>query len=768
MGMLLGADELGLTTHWRFRFVPFGFRADTTPGTVFVDVGGSLRPGIIDHHGGGDDECAASAVLSHREAVYNHMLGPWRARYLGGRARAGTTWQPTIVTHASPDWDSLVAIWLVVRLIEDGDFPEGAAALVAYAREVDQGRFRLAPDRDAVLAPHLAYLAMQHLAAGVRPVSDEKLLERGFGLLGTTLAAIRVATDRPASRPSAFHPGNPGATDWSRQPEFTDVATFLRADRDRFEEDRRSRSSERQHVELPVRGGQRTMQVPAWVAERPMKSALNKYWVRALGIPFLVCPYGGSDGPDAAASVSDPVYPRVVISLDPNWPPPASAREVSRPTLRGLGYALEKAETAKRATLGADALRDGPPRFPGGYCDNGDPWYDGRGHGGTIVDAPACGTRLPYRDVLGTVVGTRFWEVPLEASELTLVWTGATAGLSRRAGDGMPVQIPGAISPMRDYLHDSRDHLATLPSDLRQEPGFEVSARVRTFPDETCGSMTIVTVSSGPGATIEGLLRERDEVVRSLGGAPQHYTYARIRFSPHFSCDAEALPLVRSLLEETVDQLGGASKAGEIVLFNSRAVLVHAGVAGFDANDARSDLEVLLYCAFVNETLVSFSEELRLQLGPAPSLLDRVDTEGLMTRMLAFQTRYYQLEVSRLPRAHNLQAELWQALRISEHYAEAQAELERLAAVEARLAEKRASTAARILELFLAILAVAGVLQTVIAFFTLDASVRRLPALWVTIGGVLILSGGVLAGVAAFRRRRASLRRRAEPRGGPR
>ena len=763
MGLLLGANDLGLTTKWRFRFVPFGFRAESTPATVFVDVGGSPCAGVIDHHSGGSDECAASAVQARREAVYNHLLGPWLAKHPEGRVPAGTTWQPTIVTHASPDWDALVATWLVVSLVEEGDFPEGAAALVAYSREIDQGRFVLGSDPDAVLAPHLAYLAMQHLAVHGGPAADETTLERGFGLLRAILAAIKEAAGHPPRHPSAFRPGSPGATAWSTRPELSDVAQFLREDRARFEEDMHARSADCREIELPESGGQGTLRVPAWVARRPTKSALNKYWVRAAGAPLFVCPYEGRDSRGGAAESPDAVFPRVVVSLDPNWAEPAEDGPGRRPLLRGLGYALEKAEARKRKGLGADAERGGPPRFPGGYCDNRDPWYDGRGHGWTIVDAPACGSRLSYGEILHVVSAERFWEVPLESSELTLVWVGEKAGLTRAGGEGAAVAFPGMISTLRDYVNGTRDHPADLPAGLGPDTACQVSARIRSFPEATCGPMTIVTLRTGPGTTIEGLLRRRENIIRALGGAPQDYTYARIRFAPHFSDVAAATSLVRSLVEEDVVELDEISGGGEIVLFNSRALLVHSGKSGLVPDDVRSDPEVLLYCAFVNETLISFSEELSRQLGPAGDLLAGVDTEALQARMLAFQTRYYQLEVSRLPRGHALHAELWQALRLSEHYAEAQSELERLAAVEAGLADRRASAAARILELFLAILAVAGVLQTVIAFFTLDAAVRRLPSLWWTIGGVLFLSAAVLGAVAAFRRRRSRARRRAQP-----
>ena len=163
MGLLPGARELGLEVCWRHQFVGFGFRAQTTPGVVFVDVGGRLQPGVLDHHAGEKaDTCASAVVLGNREAVYNHLLGPWLERLPCGGIAPGARWSPTMVTHKDPDWDALVACYLVERLVEDGDFPPFAEALVAYALEVDQGRYRLdAESEDSRLAPHMGYLALQ-------------------------------------------------------------------------------------------------------------------------------------------------------------------------------------------------------------------------------------------------------------------------------------------------------------------------------------------------------------------------------------------------------------------------------------------------------------------------------------------------------------------------------------------------------------------------------------------------------------------------------
>jgi hypothetical protein len=87
---------------------------------------------------------------------------------------------------------------------------------------------------------------------------------------------------------------------------------------------------------------------------------------------------------------------RFVVSVDPTagvW-------------LKGLGAALDRAETVQRAALGLE--RTGPVR-PG--YDNSDPWYDGRSpiHNYTIIDAPRGGTVLTAAEVAALVEHPERW-----------------------------------------------------------------------------------------------------------------------------------------------------------------------------------------------------------------------------------------------------------------------------------------------------------------------------------------------------------------------
>jgi hypothetical protein len=405
----LGAKALGLKTTWRFAFVPMGTPADPVPGVLCLDVGGKLAPGILDHHGGqADAHGAAAAVLAHPEYAHAHLLGPWLSRGPRAGMAVGERWEPTLVLHRAPDWDALVAVHLAMFLIENGDFPPWADALSSYALLVDQGRYRIpATARPSdLMVPHLAFLAAQHV--GPTRTDDERCLRRGLDLLDSVVEAVSRSTAGRAISAEDFYDA-PAAREWARIGRFADLAMFLEEDWGRAELDRASSPALQADrtpssgfgptlVRLPATDGGPLIEVPAQVLQKPSTSALNKYWVRASGRPFFICPL--TLPPAHLGANGGTVYPRVIVSLDPTW-----TADGRKPWLNGLGQALERAEhTARVAAHGQDD-RGGPPRWEG--ATNADPWYDGRGHEYTIIDAPACGSVLPYAEVLRIVLDGR-------------------------------------------------------------------------------------------------------------------------------------------------------------------------------------------------------------------------------------------------------------------------------------------------------------------------------------------------------------------------
>lgn len=764
MALLLGARDLGLTVAWRFGFLGYGQHAASTPGAVHLDVGGRLEPGVLDHHQGdpvGSGLSASDIVLHHPELVYNHLLASWIARYEDGRLAPGTAWTPTIITHVAPDWDSVVAAYLTIRLVEDGGFPPGAAALVEYASEVDQGRYRLSLEDPAALdPPHLGYLAIQNLPGLSRDSEGQmrlglELVARCLDDVGGALGSLR----RSMRHGEDFHAGKPGAAGWRSDPRFSEATALLDSDLERFRRDL-VRARKIDSVLLPAADGEGSLAAPALVSPEPTESALNKYWVRATGHPYYICPMGepsakGADGLDR-------VYPRVVLSLDPAW-----HIEGRKPSLRGLGFALERAESEARRRMheGADD-RGGAPRYGDGYCDNGDPWYDGRAHDFTIVDAPRDGTVLPYAQVVATATSTSFWETPLEEGVAVLVWAEQATG-DRPAGARALERFDG-MSPTLDALYGESVELGRFHEPLGEDLPVGVRAEtVRRFPPQgTAPPLRITYLRAGSGATLEDLVRARDILVRDgpVRRSPD-YSFARIRLGRHLPDPTAAGRLLLRLGGGELTQLPDIAAGGDHVLFNTRALVLRQAGAGAAVPGPDVDLEVLLYVAFLNESLVTFSRDLGELVPSADQRLERLRTGEVRSRLLRFQTRYHQLEVSRLARGRVLYSHLADSMRLAEHYHEVLSEADRLAEVEERMdeaeeraAEERRARAEKVIGGVLYFLTVAGVFGTVISFVTMDSATRS-SVLFLGIAlPILLITTLVPIGVYLYRSRR----RRAE------
>jgi hypothetical protein len=85
---------------------------------------------------------------------------------------------------------------------------------------------------------------------------------------------------------------------------------------------------------------------------------------------------------------------RCILSVTPD----------SGASLQGLGALLDEAEAARRRQVFGEDDRVSDPstgaaRPPRPGYGNADPWYDGRAHASTIVDAPRAGTLLATDEI---------------------------------------------------------------------------------------------------------------------------------------------------------------------------------------------------------------------------------------------------------------------------------------------------------------------------------------------------------------------------------
>jgi hypothetical protein len=503
-------------------------------------------------------------------------------------------------------------------------------------------------------------------------------------------------------------------------------------------------------VDLPAADGSGTIPVRAFILREPSDSKLNKYWVRAHGFPYFICPYARLDDLGTDMVGDRRRYPRVIISLDPTWADPSTGR---RPTLQGLGYQIERAEHAAREALGGDA-RGGTPRYSDGYCTNADPWYDGRGgHDYCIIDAPRAGTRLPYKKIVDLAC-SRFWEVPLVDVAASIVYASFTDGHGSELGFTSLADRPDGISPTLHPFYancteaDTTDETrtGTLPSGMKL-----ANTKLRRFPDATCRDMLILTAERDGGAgdppSLEGLVTWCEEL-REIASTPgPDYVFVRFRMGANFAPPSHAERLIHELGQGDMSTLPGSGGAQDVVLFNSRAVIVRKARAHVEGTaGSELDRELMLYAAFLNETACRFSQRItealvgenegEIQQRASFDSAALNQATSLREDFLAFQARYYQFDTTGRPYSRRLFGRLLESLSFSDHYDEVQSELDRLHQIEQREADKRQATSDKWFEGLLFLLGLAGIVQMVIEIWTMDSAYRTSPWLWACTAGL--------------------------------
>ena len=328
--------------------------------------------------------------------------------------------------------------------------------------------------------------------------------------------------------------------------------------------------------------------------------------------------------------------------FDPNWATP----DGRKPTLLGLGAALERLESAARKGTGKE--RTGPPRWNDGSCDNEDPWFDGRGHDYTIVDSPRSGTYLSRKDVYDLVSGGAFWHVPIgRATVFVLRPVDAEGG-----GLGNPA--PGFTCRRIDPC--------SLEGPLPD--GFEL----------------LELTSVGSSATLETLVAWTEDADRKARGAL--WILADLKLDATSLADGQ----VQSALESLGRGQLRPGPRGSVVMFNRRALAVRDQASEENRRIERVEKlrEALVTAVRRSQLLKTFGED-----------LSRLFQGGKIVGGRALQGRFSRFVSTELC-ADRIQddevLEVFQGisdeLRIGERYQLIANELDRIAALEQQDAEK--------------------------------------------------------------------------------
>ncbi len=727
--MRLGAKKLGLKTHWNYAFVGAGEVVAPFPGTVLLDVGGSLQAGALDSHQGGA-ATASELVLQFPQHVYDHLLGAWLRRREKGEDLADKVWEPQLVTHTSPDFDSVVATFLAQRLVEDGSPPAYAKALAAYAAIVDRGAYPIELDDSAsyTVPVHMAYLMLQ---CSVR--DHRKCLELGVKMVTAVCDALAVVRRQgwqvtafdftphrlPAesTAPETLAALTQAAAAWrdvlkvELDEGAEDIPTTLGAQAAAYLEDKTA---------AKARGGLTTARVPtsagagesleiqAFIAAGVPSCKLNKYFVRADGYPLFVCPL--APFPGAAPDTS-----RVITSLDPNY---RDARGRA-PSLRGLGYRLEREECAKRQTLGRET-RIPVPRWSDGSVDNADPWYDGRGHEHAIVDAPGGGSLLSYQEICAVVTGGDFWKTRLEHAWVALVVPDAEGCKDAARSGGSAADLGGLSPALRPWHAESpvwSPSTRGLPW-LEAPVAFtEERSLLRSVPGDLAvpgaGSLPALRVVEFHGQAGRSTLDDLAAWVESL--ASQHaqlYVVATVTPERGAPLDERTGELLARICRGESDRVTRAED-DELVLLNGRVVAVHRG-GGRDVDSRHQELlrDLMVYAAFQETMLLWFSERVAAAV-PVGSAQGRTpgDTSALRQAFLRFGARYVTHEPTLLSDARQEYQAVAAALGLERAFAKVKEEMAALEKIDEDHAEAQRRKAEQSMTFVLGVVALGGIIQ---------------------------------------------------------
>ncbi len=333
-----------------YDFIPMGSVTSAEVGKIYIDVGNHFGPGVIDHHHAtAPHTCSARLALDHPDYIHSQIRPALP--------------EIQIITHWYPDLDAISGVYFA-RLHLQGLSPSPAHSLWAdYVCQVDRGETVLDPAQP--ITPYLLFiLSLQRASESdtdPKTISTAMLAE-GLDFIDTVIAQLEAGNDL-------------------KSPDFFKECNHLQADIDAVRADWQHylndlKRAEQFECRLPEGQGFKT--VPALWIEGPT-SSLFKAWARG----------------DAKRAGQAPGFVFLGIQVNPQRAI-LSVMPDSGVTLKGLGEALEQAETTKRQQIGK--IRTGKNRT--GY-DSPDPWYDGRSplHAYTIVDAPHEGSVLSSTEI---------------------------------------------------------------------------------------------------------------------------------------------------------------------------------------------------------------------------------------------------------------------------------------------------------------------------------------------------------------------------------
>lgn len=353
-----------------YSFIPKGSIAGSAEypienNRIYLNVGGCICKGALDHHQGGEDDCTAQTICKNPHLVFASF-----------NSNPDTVDSVKLVLHDDPIFDCCASAYLASELIIKGKPPDSADKLAQYAAEVNSGREKLIPGQ--YFTPFAAVLFLNYNIW--ESMEGEKEEEINHAILDHTLQLMETLTTNLAK---GIDPDSQDSLDWGISP-LLELKDDIEQDHEKYLED--IKQTNVKIVKIPL--FQKTMtqidEVDAIFIDDP-KSRMFKYWARSdtvnspakKGFALIVHTYTDTNN--------------IVISTDPNTPY----------FLPFLGQVIEIEEAAARwKKTGSDArITSSSGALDECLNFNPDPWSNGRSYDYTIVHSPESGTILASEDI---------------------------------------------------------------------------------------------------------------------------------------------------------------------------------------------------------------------------------------------------------------------------------------------------------------------------------------------------------------------------------
>lgn len=331
---------------------------------IYLNVGGCICKGAIDHHQGGEDDCTAQIICEKPHLVFASF-----------NSNPSAVDSVQLVLHDDPFFDCCASAYLASELIIKEKPPDGADKLAQYAAEINSGRKKLIPGE--YFTPFAAVLFLNYNIWESMEGKERK--EINHAILEPTLQLMETLT---ANLAKGIAPDSQDSLDWGTSP-LSELKKDINRDHEKYIDDINQKNVEIVKIPLFKKTMVQIDVVDAIFIDDP-QSRMFKYWARSdtenslekKGFALIVHTYTDSN--------------EIVISTDPNTPY----------FLPFLGQVIELEETTARWKAGSDTRITSKPGMRYEYLNfNPDPWSDGCSYNYTIVRSPGSGTILGSRDV---------------------------------------------------------------------------------------------------------------------------------------------------------------------------------------------------------------------------------------------------------------------------------------------------------------------------------------------------------------------------------